>query len=353
MRLLKVNQYLLSFGLVIATSIGCYFLSHVIGYQVVALILMVLVSVLAMLLDIYPVLAAAMLSAVIWNFFFIPPTYTLHIGTPEDALMFLMYFLIASINAVLTYKIREFEKRARDREEKEKTIKLYNTILNSLSHELRTPLATVIGAVDTIKSSKELSEEIKDELIEEIDVAAIRLNQQVENLLNMGRIEAGVLKPKPDWCDLNEIINALVIKLKSEQGNRNLNFSQTESVPLFWIDRFMLEQILTNIIRNGLQHTPESTTILINIIPQREGFRVQIEDDGPGFQQHDLKRVFDKFFRADNAKTGGTGLGLSIVKGFVDALQGTVEVMNRPGGGARFQLYFPSKSNSFVYDENE
>jgi two-component system sensor histidine kinase KdpD len=92
-----------------------------------------------MVLDIFPVLAAALLSALIWNFFFIPPTFTLQIRTPEDALMFLMYFLIASINAVLTYKIREFEKKARDREEKENTIKLYNTILNSLSHELRTP----------------------------------------------------------------------------------------------------------------------------------------------------------------------------------------------------------------------
>jgi two-component system sensor histidine kinase KdpD len=97
-----------------------------------------------------------------------------------------MYFLIASINAVLTYKIREFEKKARDREEKENTIKLYNTILNSLSHELRTPIATVIGAVDTIKSGYGLSEKIKSELIDEIDVAAIRLDTQVGNLLNMG-----------------------------------------------------------------------------------------------------------------------------------------------------------------------
>jgi two-component system, OmpR family, sensor histidine kinase KdpD len=353
MGLTKVNQYLISFSLVAATSLICYFVSDLIGYRVIALILMVLVSVLAMVLDIFPVLAAALLSAISWNFFFIPPTFTLQIRTPEDALMFLMYFLIASINAVLTYKIREFEKRARDREEKEKAIKLYNTILNSLSHELRTPLATVIGAVDTIKSSKVLSEKLKSELIEEIDVAAMRLDQQVENLLHMGRIEAEVLKPKPDWCDLNEIINSTATKLKSEQGKRSLIYNLPDSLPLYWIDRLMLDQILTNIVRNGLQHTPDNTVLTIEVGLEVEGFSITVADNGAGFQQDDLERVFDKFFRADNAKTGGTGLGLSIVKGFVDALQGSIEVMNNPGGGAQFRLYLPAKSNSFVYNENE
>ena len=80
---------------------------------------------------------------------------TFHIGTPEDGLLFLMYFVIASINAVLSYKIREVEKKERDKEEKINTIKLYNTLLNSLSHELKTPISTIIGAVDTIKEHKE------------------------------------------------------------------------------------------------------------------------------------------------------------------------------------------------------
>lgn len=349
----KVNQYLISFGLVLATSFVCYSLSRFIDHRVVALILMVVVSILAMMLDIFPVLAAALLSALIWNFFFIPPTFTLQIRTPEDALMFLMYFLIASINAVLTYKIRDFEKKARDREEKENTIKLYNTILNSLSHELRTPIATVIGAVDTIKSGQRLSEKIKSELIDEIDLAAMRLDTQVENLLNMGRIEAGVLKPKPDWCDVNELINSILVRMESERGNRIFVFNPSENLPLFWIDQGLVEQIIVNIARNGLQHTPDKSIIIIQVMAAEAGCSISVEDNGTGFKEDDLKLVFDKFFRARNAKTGGTGLGLSIAKGFADAMHGRIEVQNKPEGGAQFLVYLPAKSNSLSFNEND
>ena len=121
--------------------------------------------------------------------------------------MFLMYFVIALINAVLTYKIRQVERKIRDEKEKEKTIKLYNTLLNSLSHELRTPISTIIGAIDTIKDNgTKLTESNISDLYTEIEIAGFRLNRQVENLLSMSRLEAGILKPKLDWCDVNELV---------------------------------------------------------------------------------------------------------------------------------------------------
>ncbi len=104
------------------------------------------VSFIAMSFEILPVLVAAVLSAVIWNFFFIPPVYTFHINNAEDVSLFSFYFFIALVNTVLTFNIREAEKKARDKEEKENTIKLYNTLLNSLSHELRTPVSIIIAS---------------------------------------------------------------------------------------------------------------------------------------------------------------------------------------------------------------
>jgi two-component system sensor histidine kinase KdpD len=139
--------------------------------------LLLVVSLNAILFDIFPVMLSALLSALIWNFFFIPPTMNFHIGTPEDGLMFLMYFVIASINAVLTYKIREVERKKRDDEEKAKALKLYNTLLNSLSHELRTPISTIIGAIDTVKDNQtKLSDSNRNELYSEIEIAGFRLN---------------------------------------------------------------------------------------------------------------------------------------------------------------------------------
>src|SRR5204862_6546533 len=99
-------------------------ISGLIGYKVVAFILLVTVSLIAMFFDILPVLLAALLSALIWDFFFIPPRFTFYIGASEDTFMLAMYFVVALINAVLTYKIRQIEKVAREKEENANTVKL-------------------------------------------------------------------------------------------------------------------------------------------------------------------------------------------------------------------------------------
>jgi len=106
-----------------------------------------------MLFEIWPVLVSAILSALIWDFFFIQPRYTFHIESTEETIMFLMYFIIALINAVLTHKIRQIERYAREKEDKANMVKLYNTLINSLSHELRTPITTILGATDTLLTS--------------------------------------------------------------------------------------------------------------------------------------------------------------------------------------------------------
>jgi two-component system sensor histidine kinase KdpD len=145
------------------------------------------VSISAMIFNIWPVLLGAALSACIWNFFFIEPLFTFHIHEAEDFLTFLMYFVIAFINAVLTFQIRKAEQKARDKEDKEKEVKLYNTLFNSLSHELKTPLSTILGSVDILKENRsKLSEDQQSDLLLEIDKSAHRLKRQVENLLNTG-----------------------------------------------------------------------------------------------------------------------------------------------------------------------
>src|SRR5690606_38962600 len=252
--------------------IACYFSVEYIGYQVVALILLLQVSILAMLFDIFPVLITAVLSALIWNFFFIPPLYNFTIGTPEDALMFLMYFVIAMINTVLTFKIRQFEKKAREKEERENTIKLYDTLLNSLSHEMRTPLATIIGSVDSIKENEhKLSDENRRELFSEIEIASFRLNRQVENLLNMSRLEAGVLQPKPDWCDFNALVFSIIKVYREEKISQTIVSEPNESLPLFNLDSGLLEQMFHNLIHNAVQYTPKNPLISIEITRRSTG----------------------------------------------------------------------------------
>ena len=350
----KLFQYAISLLLVTVIAFACFAATGFIGYKVVALLLMVAVSLLAMVFDILPVLLAAVLSAFIWNFFFIPPIYTFHIDDAEDALMFLMYFLIALLNIVLTSKIREAEKKARDKEEKENTIRLYNTMLNSLSHELRTPISTIIGAVDTLKVNKDkLSQEHQAELLSEIDIATSRLNRQVNNLLNMSRLESGVIQLKLDWCDIDELIYSVVQKLPPVYRDHKIDVHKEENLPLFKLDTELMKQVLQNILLNAVQYTPLDSQITIDVSIKENNCVIIISDNGKGFPESEIQFVFDKFYRLPNSKAGGTGLGLSIAKGFTEAHKGNLKVENIAAGGAKFTISIPAETSYINNLKNE
>lgn len=353
-RVSKPAQYLYSIFSVVIMAAVCYGLSAYIGYKVVAFILLLAVSCIAMLFDILPVLLAAVLSAVIWNFFFIPPRFTFSIGNTEDIILFLMYFVIALVNAVLTFKIRQIEKAARDKEEKAHTVKLYNTFLNSLSHELRTPIAAIIGATDNLQNNTaQLNPQQKNELVGEIAKAALRLNQQVGNLLNMSRLESGFIQPKKDWCDITELVYDTVKKTEANNISQRINININPSIPLFKIDEGMLEQVLTNILNNATIYTPSDSHILVTAICHVDVLQIIIEDDGPGFPETEINKVFDKFYRLKDAAAGGTGLGLSIVKGFTEAMGGSITLHNVTTGGARFTIEIPAETSYLKNLKNE
>lgn len=375
-RLTKVGrpyQFLISIALVVLVTGACFSVSAYLDYKVVAFILLFTLSLVAIVFDIVPVLVAATLSALIWNFFFIPPRFTFHIGSAEDGFLFLLYFVIALINAVLTNRIRRIEKQVREKEEKEKTVKLYNTLLNSLSHELKTPIATIVGATDNLLSgSSRLSEANKKELVEGISIASLRLNQQVENLLSMSRLESGFIQPKKDWTDMNELVYDVVHRLEQQLKNHRLHIHFEDKLPFYKIDHGLIEQVLYNLLYNAAIYTPEFADIFVQVKnnadkvytlntdenahstvkTETNSLMITVEDRGPGFPPEEIEKVFDKFYRLSNARTGGTGLGLSIVKGFVEAHNGTVTLENVPHG-ARFTIEIPAETSYINNLKNE
>jgi len=346
-------QFTASILSVLAIALLCYITLDFIGYKAVALVLLVMVSILAMLFDIWPVLLAALLSSLILNFFFIPPRFTLHIRETEDILMFLMYFLVAMVNAVLTYKIKAQEKKARDKEDKEKTILLYNTLLNSLSHELKTPISTIIGATVTLKENVlHFSPEVKSTLLNEIETAGNRLDRQVANLLNMSRLESGMLKVKKDWCDMHELIYIAIQKLEP-YARKRIQYEPVSTLPFFKLDPGLMEQVVYNILQNAIQYTPADKQVLVSVINNDDHCLITIADKGPGFSEDEITNIFDKFYRLPASKTGGTGLGLSIAKGFTEAHGGTLKVKNLEGGGALFTISIPTETSFLNYIKHE
>lgn len=339
-------QYLIAISLVLLVSGISYPFAQWMGYKVVALLLLATVSVTAVLFDIIPVIIAALLSALIWDYFFIPPYFTFQIGSVDDMILLVMYFLIALINAILSHRIRKMERIALEKEEKAHTVALYNTLLNSLSHELRTPIATIIAATDNLQSNQiHLSPEQTNQLVGEIGIAALRLNHQVDNLLNMSRLEAGYIQPRKDWCDLAEIIHGLVGHMEAEGIEQHIHIHINPDTPLFKTDRGLLEQVLHNLLSNAVSYTPPGTRIDILGACIADIITITVSDEGPGFPDTEKEAVFNKFYRLSNSKPGGTGLGLSIARGLTQSLGGSIELSNNHPQGAVFTIRIPAETS--------
>jgi two-component system sensor histidine kinase KdpD len=361
----KGYQYLISLSSVIFISAICFGLRDYMPYRIVALILLLVVSLTAMLFEFAPVLLASVISALLWDYFFIPPRFTLSIGTGEDTFMLIMYFAIALVNISLTYTIRRIESKIIQEQSNTNTIKLYNTLLNSLSHELRTPLATIISATDNLESNAaNLDNPTKTELLGEIAKASTRLNYQVENLLNMSRLEAGTIKLNLTWCDIRDLANSARNKLSDELQSHEVIMEIPEKFPLYKLDFGLIEQAIMNLLLNACLYTRPSSTIRIiaresNVIVAnsvvdriRDELVLIVEDNGKGFPAGEVNKVFDKFYRLSTS-TGGTGLGLSIAKGFVEAHGGKITLENIHGSGARFKLFIPAEASSVNNLKNE
>jgi K+-sensing histidine kinase KdpD len=490
----RVNPYFLAVMIIGVTALLCAPLINTGSYHVVSFILLFVVSILATFLGLGPVLLAATLSALVWNFFFIPPNLTFHIDKTDDILIFGMFFIIALVNGVLTTRVRVQEKLVREREartkalfqltrqlseasgleavlrvaihelkknfavdalfilqdgnnllsrtgrlQKEKRLnpddyalaewvflhtakagaftqispnspysfyplpgtrvspgilaiqsegpfssyqstfwdtfltqisnalereflgevaqkarfldesdRLYKTLFNSISHEFRIPVATIMGASDTLIQSPNATG-IQEALHQEIFTASLRLNRLIENLLNMSRLESGRISIKRAWYDINDLVNKVTQDLYHELTPFSLTVSIPDNMPLVIIDNGLMEQVLYNLLFNASQHTPPASVIELTTFHRNHELIIQVGDSGPGFPEEALSKVFNKFYRVNENRSGGLGLGLSIVKGFVEAHNGSIVVTNKDTGGSLFTIKIPSENPTIIH----
>jgi two-component system sensor histidine kinase KdpD len=350
----RQQQYFLSIAIVATIVLAGFALHGLVGYRVIAFLFLLGVSGIALLVDIRPVILAAFLSAIAWDYLFIPPRFTLTIGALEDRILLATYFIVVLVHAVLTYRIHKMHREIRRKEVKENAAKFYNTLLNSLSHELRTPITTIIAATDNLQTNNgKIREADKSELLSEISIASQRLNQQVENLLNMSRIESGVFTVRKDWVDVRELIFNTLQKFEPEILKWPVHVFVQENLPLFKLDFGLMEQVLGNLVSNVMQHTPAGTAMTIRADCDNDGLTLSVSDLGQGFPHEENEKVFDKFYRVKGSKAGGTGLGLSIVKGFVEAHGGSVQLRNLPLLGAEFVIRIPAEQSYLSGLKNE
>ena len=241
--------------------------------------------------------------------------------------------------------------RSRAVELMEQTQKLYKTLLNSVSHELKTPLVSITGSASALLDSETMRDpNLMPVLAGEILVASQRLRRVVENLLDMSRIESGMLKPRREVCDVKELLAVVVQKLESDADAQG----PLQSIALLfepintdiYVDPVLVEQAFTNIIQNAQQYTPKGTRVEISVQQSDEQVLVVVRDHGPGLPPEDVGKVFQKFYRGSPQNPGGLGLGLAIAEGFIEAQGGRIAAANAPGGGAVFKIELPAWSQT-------
>lgn len=238
----------------------------------------------------------------------------------------------------------------RDMTEERRMDKLQKDFIANVSHELRTPISMLQGYSEAIVDDIAESKEEKNELAQIIYEESLRLSRLVNDLLDLGRMEAGHTKIRKEHVDVDTYIQRIIKKFNGVASDQHIDLSlnMTLDRSKAWFDPDAMEQVFTNLIDNAFRHTEEEGLVNVEILNNDEGFSVSIKDSGSGIPEEDLPFVFERFYKADKARTRngqkkGTGLGLAIVKNIIDDHEGTITVKSKLNQGTTFQLKIPQK----------
>jgi signal transduction histidine kinase len=210
------------------------------------------------------------------------------------------------------------------------------------SHDLRTPIASLRAMLEAIEDG--LAE--PDQYLPAIQEQVKRLNSLVEDLFELARIDAGVLVLELRETPLPAVVESCLRGMEAEARTRGVRLESRipGSVPAVRCAPEQVERVLLNLLTNALRHTPSDGSVAVVVEPDGDHVQVSVEDTGEGLTPAAGQRMFERFWRRDEARVsgnGGAGLGLAIAQGLVEAQGGRIWAENRPGGGARISFTLP------------
>jgi two-component system sensor histidine kinase KdpD len=249
----------------------------------------------------------------------------------------LLLFANQTALAVERAQLREQALRSRVTEE---MAGLARTLVAAVSHDLRTPLASIKASSSTLADpGLDISPEAGRRLATLIDVQADRLADLVQNLLDMSRIQAGVLQPRRQVASLADLISSVVSDLAPGARGYAVRVELPSDLPPVDVDLTLISRVLTNLLENAIRHGPKHSTITVGgALATPNAVMVHVADHGAGVRPERRNEIFELFARRRDA---GAGLGLTIAKTFVEAHGQRIWVEDAPGGGARFCFTLP------------
>jgi two-component system, OmpR family, sensor histidine kinase KdpD len=222
---------------------------------------------------------------------------------------------------------------------------LRNSLLSAVSHDLRTPLATIaVTASSLLEGSTDPASPARREMLQTVVDESHRLARQVDNLLDMARLDSGAITLNRDWQVLEELVGVALARLRPELASRTVHVRIPSEFPLLWVAGDLIEQMLVNLLENAIRYTAAGSQIEISAAQYGNQAEIRVVDNGPGLPPGSEAQIFDKFFRgraivADGQR--GIGLGLAICRAIVQVHGGQIRAANRSGGGAEFIITLP------------
>ncbi|MEV7004815.1 DUF4118 domain-containing protein, partial [Streptomyces sp. NPDC093982] len=214
--------------------------------------------------------------------------------------------------------------------------RIRTALLAAVSHDLRTPLAGIKAAVSSLRSDDVAwSEEDEAELLEGIEEGADRLDHLVGNLLDMSRLQTGTVTPLIREIDLDEVVPMALGGVPEDSVELDI----PETLPMVAVDPGLLERSVANLVENAVKYSPDGGRVLVAASAIAERVEVRVVDRGPGVPDEAKERIFAPFQRYGDAPRGaGVGLGLAVARGFAEAMGGTLNAEDTPGGGLTMVL---------------
>ncbi|MFZ5644249.1 MAG: ATP-binding protein [Bacillota bacterium] len=258
---------------------------------------------------------------------------------PEQLRLLEAFSSLAAM-AVTRAKLAEQAKIAEMLAESER---LRTALFSSLSHDFRTPLSSIIGAVTELLESDDVyTPQVRRELLKNIQMGALRMDRFVSNLLDMARLESGILQLNKEWCDIQDIIGVALGRMEYSLVNRPLKTDIKQDLPLVRADIILIEQVLVNLIDNAIKYSLPETDILISGWRKGPEVNISVENRGQNIPPGDMEKIFNKFYRLQAPRqVSGTGLGLAICRGFIEAHRGKIWAENNPAGGTIITFTLP------------
>jgi len=234
--------------------------------------------------------------------------------------------------------------------EYEELDRLKGNLLATVSHELRTPLAIIKGySTMLVDYNRRLRSEEKKEYLQSIDRATDRLTELIDHLLDMSRLEAGLLKLDKQPTNISQLIREVVAEAKLRAPRHTIETDERQRLPTVEVDAKSIRQVLDNIIDNAVKYSDKESKVVVSAQRAGQELLISVADQGIGIPSHELGMVFDRMYRIEQRLTpeiGGIGLGLAICKGLITAHGGRIWVESELGKGSTFCFTLPLETNA-------